>query len=396
MNAPPTNAPPTNAPSTNAPSTHTRRALATIMIATIGLALLAAAIAATQEWFDRHIIASLFLPRRWYEWIYEGIRVVIAASGLALLLRARRIADRLQAPARTLARAVPIVLAALLALGASELALSREHRPTTWLIKDEEPRRRPDPRLGWTFEPSRVGRSDIAGRTIDYAFDANGYRVRQVDHPVDYTKPTIVFLGESVMFGEGLTWDESIPAQVGALLHRQPANLAVHGYSTDQSFLRLETELPKFHEPIAVVMLFMPALFGRNLDDDHPHVDEALTWHPATQHAHLLGLAKLLVPWRDEDTVEHGITRTTAVLRATTNLAHQRGATPLILVPQLGPEEPLEHTLRRRILEEPALPYVYVEIDKDWRLPWDRHPNAHAAHVIASAIAARLQRSPTP
>jgi hypothetical protein len=37
----------------------------------------------------------------------------------------------------------------------------------------------------------------------------------------------------------------------------------------------------------------------------------------------------------------------------------------LILVPQLGPEEPLEHTLRRRILEEPALPYVYVEIDQD-------------------------------
>jgi hypothetical protein len=31
-----------------------------------------------------------------------------------------------------------------------------------------------------------------------------------------------------------------------------------------------------------------------------------------------------------------------------------------------------------------------VPLDPGWRLPWDRHPNARAAHVIAAAIAARL------
>ena len=47
--------------------------------------------------------------------------------------------------------------------------------------------------------------------------------------------------------------------------------------------------------------------------------------------------------------------------------------------------------LRRRILDEGGVPYVWVELDPAWRLPWDIHPNAHAAHEIAAAIAARLR-----
>ena len=31
------------------------------------------------------------------------------------------------------------------------------------------------------------------------------------------------------MFGEGLTWEETVPAQVGAMMGIQSANLAVHG-----------------------------------------------------------------------------------------------------------------------------------------------------------------------
>ena len=74
------------------------------------------------------------------------------------------------------------------------------------------------------------------------------------------------------MFGEGLTWDESIPAQTGAMLGTQSVNLAVHGYSTDQIFMRLERELPRFARTVAVVSIFMSELFGRNLDDDRPHL----------------------------------------------------------------------------------------------------------------------------
>jgi len=48
--------------------------------------------------------------------------------------------------------------------------------------------------------------------------------------------------------------------------------------------------------------------------------------------------------------------------------------------------------LRRRILDNASIPYVLVEIDSEWRLPWDRHPNARAAHAIAVAVAAELRK----
>jgi hypothetical protein len=78
------------------------------------------------------------------------------------------------------------------------------------------------------------------------------------------------------------------------------------------------------------------------------------------------------------------------VLRATVDLARARGATPLIVVPHFGSEEPAERALRRRIFDGTELPVLWIEIDAAWRLPWDRHPNPYAAHVIATRIAARL------
>ena len=56
------------------------------------------------------------------------------------------------------------------------------------------------------------------------------------------------------------------------MLGVQSVNMAVYGYSTDQMYLKLERELPRFRQPEAVVLLYMTALFGRNLDDDRPHL----------------------------------------------------------------------------------------------------------------------------
>jgi hypothetical protein len=318
------------------------------------------------------------------------VRGVMAVLGLALVLfvrpRVARFAAR--APALTFHAAI----AAILALAASELMLRRVHLGATeWLVHDEEPRRRPDPRLGWTFVPARTGHAIVGGRAIDYAFDAAGYRVRRIDEPVDPSRPTLLFTGESVMFGEGLTWEESVPAQVGAMMGMQSANLAVHGYGTDQAYLRLQIELPRFRRPVAVVSLFMTALFGRNLDDDRPHLGPGLMWLTAERRARLPSIARLVVPYRSDAVIERGVMVTREVLRATTALIRNRGATPLILVPQFGPEERPELALRRRILDEGGFSYVRVEIDAAWRLPWDRHPNARAAHALAAAVAARLQ-----
>ena len=369
--------------------------MAEIAVASIGAALVACALAANQRWLDRHFLPSWFLPRPWYVRMELFIRLLMAALGLALAFLARPRVGRFAA--RAPARALHAAIAAGLALGASELVLRRVHlRAAEWLVPDEEPRRRPDPRLGWTFVPARTGHNTVGGRVIEYAIDPAGYRVRRVDEPVDPDQPTILFIGESVMFGEGLTWEESVPAQVGAMTGIQSANLAVHGFGSDQAYLRLERELPRFRRPVAVVALFMTALFGRNLDDDRPHLGPGLVWRPAEQHGRLASLATLLVPYRTDDTVERGVTVTREVLGATANLARARGATPLILVPHFGPEEEVERALRRRILDQIGLAYVWVEIDAAWRLPWDRHPNPRAARAFAAAVAPRLARAALP
>ena len=366
------------------------RLVAEIALASIGGVLLVCALATNQRWLDRHFLPSFLLPRQWYVLIETLVRLVMASLGVSLALHARPRAGRFAA--RTPARAFHVAIAAMLALGASELVLRRVNlRAAEWLVPDEEPRRQRDPRLGWTLVPARDGHSTIGGRVIDYAIEPAGYRVRRVDEPVDPERSTILFTGESVMFGEGLTWEESIPAQVGVMMGIQSANLAVHGFASDQAYGRLQTELPRFRRPLAVVSLFMPALFGRNLDDDRPHLGPGLVWLPAKQHWRLASLAKLLVPFRREETVERGVIVTRAVLQATVDLARSRGATPLIVVPEFGPEDQNEQVLRRRILDETGLPYLPVELDPAWRLPWDRHPDARAAHAIASAVAARLR-----
>ena len=368
------------------------RVVTEVAVASVGAALLLCAVLANQQWLDRHLLPSWFLPHRWWVILESSARAILAVVGVALAVWVRpRVGRLITSPGRL----VQVVVAALLALVASELVLRQvQLRPVGWLVPDEEePRRRPDPRLGWTLVPARTGHGTVAGRVIDYSLDSAGYRVRRVDEPVDPEQPTILFIGESVMFGEGLTWEESIPAQVGAMIGIQSANLAVHGFSSDQAYLRLSTELPRFRRPIAVVSLFMSALFGRNLDDNRPRLGPGLTWLPTEQHGKLASLATLIVPYRKTDTVERGIGMTRQVLGATVNLARARGATPLIVVPQFGVESEAERAIRRRILDETGLPYVLVELDEDWRLSGALHPNSRAAHVIATAVAARLPRA---
>lgn len=230
------------------------RAVTEIAFATVGAAFLACALVANQRFLDRHFLPSFLFPRHWYVALETLGRVALFVLGALLVFVARPRAARLavRAPGRTFR----VIVAVVLAFGTSELVLRHVHiGPAEWLSPNEEPRRIPDPRLGWIWAPARTGHKTIGGRVIDYAIDPAGYRVNHVDEPVDPDQPTILFTGESVMFGEGLTWQETVPAQVGAIMGMQTANLAVHGYGNDQAFLRLQTELPHFCRPVAVVSL---------------------------------------------------------------------------------------------------------------------------------------------
>jgi hypothetical protein len=365
------------------------------VVALTGIALLACAIRTDRAWLDRHFLPSFFERRRVYLLVASTLRAAAAGLGVTLALVVRPAVGRLVSgmpTRRLLADIVLVMLAITLALGTSELVLRHTYRRAVEEVAPSEvPYRHLDPWLGWTFTPSRTGEDRIGGRAVVYAFDSAGYRVRHAEEPVNPDLPTIVFTGESVMAGHGLNWEESVPAQVEALLGLQTANIAVNGFANDQAYLRLKAELPRFRKPVAVVSLFMPTLFDRNLDQDRPHLGPGLVWLPAEPPWRLVAVAKLAVPYHSEQAIEREIGVTREVLLATADLARGRGAMPLILVPQFTPEEPLERVLRRRILDDAGLSYVRVDLNPSWRVPGDSHPDARADHAMAITIAARLR-----
>ncbi|GAA0296475.1 hypothetical protein GCM10009087_02800 [Sphingomonas oligophenolica] len=361
-----------------------------------GAALIAPAAAANRAWLDRHVLPHMFLSRDqqllWW-WLERGAALV---AGLALIALVRPRVVRAVAQGKGPALAAWCLgagAAVLLSLGASELIL----RATWWRGIDhwaatEEPLRRADARLGWTLVPGRTGRELYRGRPILYHIDAGSHRVGDPARPVDAARPAILFTGESIMLGFRLNWRETIAGQVEALTGVQAANLAVNGYGTDQAFLRLHAELPRFAQPVAVVALFAPSLLERNLDDDRPHLDAALRWHDGRRYWRLQRLMKNVALYRSSAAIDRGIAATRAVLAETVRAARARHAAVLILVPCFAPEQPTERVIRRRVLDEAGLPYVQVMLDPAWRIAGDRHPDARADLAMARAIVVALRR----
>ena len=368
-----------------------------VLVAGPGLLLIVGACAANQDWLDRHFLPLFFFPREKILLQETLIRIACGVTGLVLVIfvspainrRARRM------PAREIAGAAArIALAVGLAFAASELLLARKftYAAAEGPLK-EEPLRRPDPMLGWSFVPGHQGRMTTGGRQIVYVTDARGYRVRAPGETPDPGRPAILFTGESIVAGYGLNWEETIPAQLSAMLNIPSVNMAVHGYANDQAYLRLKAELPRFRRPVALVSLFTPALFARNLGDDRPHLGPDLKWHPAIHRLRLSALFRFAVPYRSQAEIERGIQATRAVLAATAQLARRHHAVALVVDPQFGPESPVETMLRRRILDEGGISYLRVQLDPRWRLEGDLHPGPQAARAIAAAIARRLQTS---
>jgi hypothetical protein len=370
-----------------------RRLTAETLSATVGALLLLMAVAATQAWMQRHFLPDLLFSLSRQLAVLSTCRLLAALAGLMLLdpgrVRLGRYFERTPVR-RFVADAAPILIAAVSALAVTESVL--RYVPALSAIDPVgEPLRRRDPVLGWAPVPNHAGRDTVAGRPIVYATDRAGFRVAPGAPPIDPAQPTILFVGESIMLGFGLNAEETIPAQVQAMTGVQSANLAVDGYATDQAYLRLRREWPRFKRPAAVVVLYTPEVFHRMLDVDRPHLDAGLVVRPAADQGRLMKVARWLVPYRTEPQIDHAAAVTREVLQATQRLAAERGAVTLVILPQFKPETPLERSLRRKILDEGHIPYVIASVPPEGRLRGDIHPNPRAAQAIAATAAAWLR-----
>jgi hypothetical protein len=360
-----------------------------------GVGLLVLALLADEAWFNRHVLSHVFVTRdhqvMW--WLVE--RSLTALLGLVLIIWIRRWAGRQvqQRKGKDLAiQCAFSLLAILLSCVVSEYVLrhvSSSH-VEPWAVR-EEPLRQADVHLGWKNVPSRTGVEIVGGQQIAYHVDAEGHRIAAPGGSVDHDRPSVLLAGESIMFGYRLNWANSIGGRLEAMTGTQIANLAVNAYSTDQMTMQLNAELPRFRRPVAVVALFMPTLLERNLLQDRPYLDAALHWRPADPQWQLERLIiKKIAPIHRAATIEQGIAKTRAALRAIVDSARASHAEPLILVPSFMPEPPVVRDLRLRILSD--LPCLLVPLDPLWRIAKDGHPDARADLVMARAITDELNR----
>jgi hypothetical protein len=93
------------------------------------------------------------------------------------------------------------------------------------------------PELGWEIKPNvRSARFNSNSRGL------RGIREYESDPPAGVRR--VLCVGDSFMFGEKLSDEQTLPVQLQSLLNRdgrwEVLNLAVHGYGTDQQWLRLK------------------------------------------------------------------------------------------------------------------------------------------------------------
>ncbi|WP_242127982.1 hypothetical protein [Sphingobium sp. Sx8-8] len=356
-----------------------------------GAALLLGGLAAcmTRAWTDRHLLPDILVPSEWLMTIVQIERATLMAITLALLIAAHWVkagrGDRMW-------RAIVIGIAILLAVPASEAILQqiswRKGQPWT---PGDEPLRRVDPRLGWTYVPSRLAADPEFAWHPLYRIDSHGYRIAPNASSLDRTAPSILFVGESIMFGKGLEWKDSVAGRVQASSGIQSANLAVNAYSVSQSFLKLQRDLPRFRHPVAVVILFSPSLMVRDLDRNRPWIDSAGQWHRAEPSWALGHLGRILFPCHSRAAIAHVVAIDRRLLMAAVAMVRTRGARPLILVPAFQPDGARERALRVAIFDGSSIPHLVVPLDPDWRLPHDSHPDARGNAAMAHALWARLK-----
>ncbi len=366
------------------------RIVVEVIVGLVALVLIAFAVFADDAWFQVHmmhrccVVDPASLPRA-----HVG-RWAIAASGLALGVIARpRIGRRAAsyAPASLVASTLRILAAFALALIVTEVVLRiRGRKPPPAALRAVNDQRRE------TWDP------DVPGRP-HHAVNKDGFRTRTQDDVPDPAAPTIVFSGESVVWGHGLDYDDTIPALVTAHSGVQAVNLGVRGFGNDDALAWLERWLPQFTRPVAVVSFVLYNWLDRNLVPGPTRLvlgaNGALEMAPPASWS-LLGSSPLfavlrtVVPYRADDAVE--LTR--AILRRTAELARSRGAYPLFVLTQSGMRcrtGPDGCWLATRLVEDQPFESIRVELDPRFEIPGDGHPNRRANEDYASAIARALR-----
>ena len=136
----------------------------------------------------------------------------------------------------------------------SERAWRRAHQTAEEIItKQRYSYDRYSPQLGWETKPNvrtpRLSSNSMGIRSV---------REYSSEPPTGFRR--ILCIGDSFMFGENLADNETLPAQLEGILNVEQQwevlNLAVHGYGTDQQWLRLKDLGFQFRADLVILGFF--------------------------------------------------------------------------------------------------------------------------------------------
>ena len=376
---------------------------ARLAISGAGLALVGWALFAGPYWAERHVLASYCATNAPVWVMARALRWGAAALGtFALAVLAPAAARRVEGTSlRGVAGPLAgVALAVAASLAVSELVMRRLHdrlalgaRPAP--ADAHAPMTRVDPRLGWSYFPGRTTWVEMGGRRFSYAIDSDGDRVASISDRPDPTRPTVLFAGESIVFGYGLPYEETFPFLVGRDLAVEAVNLGVIGYGTDQAHLRVLDALERHPRPLAVVTLFIPSQLRRNVDVWRPRLalgpGGVLELVPPSSGPRIAKLLQVL-PYHDDEALRV----TAATLRATSEAARAHGALPLFVVTNYGAaclrDDGEEPWIVDELFGRQGLPFVHVDLEPEDLLPgvFERHPSLRGTTKIAAAVVRAL------
>lgn len=204
--------------------------------------------------------------------IAYGLQAVLGALALGTVLRRKQVNLEFHRIFPTRRQFSIAVLVIVFTLGLGVIAAEGLARVLQFPFKakwtpSENPLARFDPELGWSYIPNQSATQEFGAdhRKVPMYFDDLGSRVGKPGDRANRLAPTALFVGDSITFGHGVTYEESF---VGRLAMRpdfpfQVVNLGVQAYGTDQSLLLLKRQFKQFNTKL-VVLTFTANQIGRN------------------------------------------------------------------------------------------------------------------------------------
>lgn len=123
-----------------------------------------------------------------------------------------------------------------------------------------------DSELGWSYKRHFTG---FGADGIVYIFNDEGYRTDNQNTKTDFSKPIILIVGNSAIFGDGVNYVETFGYKLQNRLNNkyEVINMAVQGYGLDQAYLRLK-QIIAVYKPKYVILDFIEDYDNRNINRD--------------------------------------------------------------------------------------------------------------------------------